>query len=148
MASREFIQAELVRLEHNFGKERFKVTQQMFDLWSEIFADYEEEGVKVSVDEYLRTSEYPPTIASIIKIYKAKDEYRKELLSYLKGRYIWVCRWIEDKPTKETFSQFCKYAMSFPQKERKARVEEVISKAINYYNETQENKPFKDWLEE
>ena len=146
MASREFIFAQLERLERNFGKERFKVTQPMFDLWSELFADYEEEGLKVSVDEYLRTNEYPPTIAGIANIYKAKDDYRKSFKSYLKGRYIWVCRWIEEKPTKETFSLFCKYAISFPQEERKEKVEEVVHKAMSYYNDTQDKKPFKDWL--
>lgn len=135
-----------MRLEQNYGVDRFKITLEMFNLWYEMFKDCEEEGLKVSVDEYLRTSEYPPTVASIAKIYKAKDEYRKELLSYLKGRYIWVCRWIEEQPTQETFSLFCRYAVSFPQEERKAKVEEVIQKAVQHYNDTQENKPFKDWL--
>lgn len=146
MASRAFIQAQLKKLENNFGKERFKVTQPMFNLWADMFKDYNEEGLRVSVDEYMRTNEFPPTVGSIAKIYKAKDEYRKNLLSYLKGKYIWICRWTEVEPTQEEFSMFCRYAVQFPASDRKQKVEEVVSKIVRYYNDTQENKPLEEWL--
>ena len=146
MASKQFIQAQLKKLESNYGKERFKVTQPMFDLWSDMFKDYNEEGLEVSVNEYILTNEYPPSVASIAKIYKVKDEYRRNLLSYLKNRYIWVCRWIEEKPTHDTFVLFRDYALKFPQQEREMRVERLIDKVIDYYNDKQGKKPFKDWL--
>ena len=118
----------------------------MFDLWSDMFKDYNEDGLEVSVNEYILTNEYPPSIASIAKIYKVKDEYRRNLLSYLKNRYIWVCRWIEEEPTHDTFVLFRDYALQFPQQEREMRVEHLIDKVIDYYNDKQGNKPFKDWL--
>lgn len=146
MATKGFIQAQLKKLESNYGKERFKVTQPMFDLWVDMFKEYKEEGLKVSVDEYIRTNEYPPTVASIVKIYKEKENYRREIWSYIKHKYVWVCRWIEEEPTKETLLLFCEYAFKFSKDERRARIDDVAQQAIAYYNDTQEKKPFKDWL--
>lgn len=148
MATKKFVKEQMMRLEQNYGKDRFKITLELFNLWYEMFKDCAEEGLKVSVDEYLRTSEYPPTIASIMNIYKSKSEYRKEISEYLKNRYVWVCRWIDECPTQETYRLLCRYIFKFPKEERKKQVEELIRKAMIYYNETQENKPFKDWLEE
>ena len=136
----------MMRIEQNYGVERFKITQEMFELWHEMFKDYDEEGFKVSVDEYMRTNEYPPTVGSIAKIYKAKDDYRKEILSYLKSKYIWVCRWLEEKPTQNEFSWFCRYIMSFEKRERKNKADELVRKTIAEYNNTQEKKPFKEWV--
>lgn len=146
MVSKKFLKQQMMRLEQNYGVDRFKITLEMFNLWADIFKDYNEEGLRVSIDEYMRTSEYPPTVGSIAKIYKAKDEYRKNLLSYLKGKYIWICRWTEVEPTQEDFSMFCRYAVQFPASDRKQKVEEVVSKIVRYYNDTQKNKPLKEWL--
>ena len=136
------------RLEQNYGVERFKITQEMFDLWVEMFKDYSSEGLKLSVDEYIQTNEYPPTVASIVKIYNAKNEYRKEMLSYLKGKYLWLNRWIEQTPTQEEFSWFCKYIMTFEKDKRKGKVEEIASDVISRYNSTHENKTLRGWLNE
>lgn len=137
----------MIKLEQNYGKDRFKITQQIFDLWSEMFKDYSEEGLKVSVDEYIQTSEYPPTVASIAKIYRTKAEYREELRSYLKNKYIWVSKWYEEEPTQEVFALFCRYIMRFPKDDRKSKADEITRKAISYYNNKQNQKTFREYLE-
>ena len=137
----------MIKLERNYGSDRFKITQQMFELWAEMFKDYSEEGFKVSVDEYIKTSEYPPTVASISKIYKEKEAYREELRSYLKNKYIWVSKWYEEEPTQEGFSEFCRYIMKFPKNDRMAKADEVTRKAISFYNNKQNQKTFKEYLE-
>ena len=137
----------MIKLEQNYGKDRFKITQQIFDLWSEMFKDYSEEGLKVSVDEYIKTSEYPPTVASIAKIYREKSEYREELRSYLKNKYIWVSKWYEEEPTQEVFAEFCRYIMRFPKDDRKSKADEITRKAISYYNNKQNQKTFREYLE-
>lgn len=148
MASRQFIYSQMTKIEKNFGKERFKFTQELFEIWNDVFKDYDEEGLKKSVDECIKSSEYPPTVASIVKIYNAKNEYRKEMLSYLKGKYLWLNRWIEQTPTQEEFSWFCKYIMTFEKDKRKGKVEEIASDVISRYNSTHENKTLRGWLNE
>ena len=146
MANREFILAQMKRLENNYTKERFKITQQMFDLWADMLGNLEEDGIKVSVDEYIRTNEYPPTVGSIVKIYEAKNEYRKEIASYLKSKYLWMKRWIEDKPNEEEYSEFCRYIMAYPREKRKEKVDKIVSEVIADYNKTQIKRPLKDWM--
>ena len=54
MATKKFVKEQMMRLEQNYGKDRFKITLELFNLWYEMFKDCAEEGLKVSVDEYLR----------------------------------------------------------------------------------------------
>ena len=69
MIDKTFLKDQMIRLETNYGKDRFKITKQMFELWYEMFSDYDPEGIKASVSEYIRTNEFPPTVASINNIY-------------------------------------------------------------------------------
>lgn len=146
MASRNFIHSQILKIERNYGKDRFKVTQEMFELWNEMFKNYNEEGLRVSVDEYIKTNEYPPNVGSIAKIYKAKDDYRKEMLSFLKNKYLWVCRWIEQKPTQEEFSWFCRYVMGYEKDMRKNKADEIVRGVIARYNIAPEKKTLREWV--
>ena len=105
------------------------------------------EIVLTAVDEYIKTSEYPPTVASIAKIYREKSEYREELRAYLKNKYIWVSKWYEEEPTQEVFAEFCRYIMRFPKDDRKSKADEITRKAISYYNNKQNQKTFREYLE-
>lgn len=146
MASREFIKNQVVRLEDNYGSDRFKLTQPMFELWCEMFKDANEDGLKVSVDEYIASNEYAPNIAGIMKIYKAKANYRKELHIFLLGKYKWVCRWYEEKPSQEVFSMFCKYIAKFPKDIQKTKADEVVRNAVSRYNSIHDGMTFEKYL--
>lgn len=147
MASRAFIQRQMLKLENNYGRERFKVTQSMFEIWADVFKDFDEDGFKASVDEYIRTNEFPPTVASVAKIYKAKLEYREDLMSYLKSKYVWITKWFGEEPSQEVFSQFCKYILRFPKDDRKLKADELTRKAVVFYNDKRNTKTFKEYLE-
>ena len=135
MAGRTFIQKQLKLLEANFGNERFKVTQPLFELWAEMFKDLDEEGIRVSVNEYIKTSEYPPTVASIMKIYNARAQEREELKRYIKGKYIQICRWYEEKPNADTLAEITKLTTNVPKDGRKKFVEDMTYDAIRFYND-------------
>lgn len=147
MASRAFIQRQMVKLENNYGRERFKITQSMFEIWADVFKDFDEDGFEASIDEYIRTNEFPPTVASIAKIYKSKLEYRKDLMSYLKSKYVWITKWFGEEPSQEVFSQFCKYILKFPKDDRKLKADELTRKAVVFYNDKRNTKTFKEYLE-
>lgn len=135
---KQFLKEQMMRLEANFTTERFKITKQMFDLWYEMFKDLEEEGVRVSINEYIRTSEYPPTVASIMKIYDAKAQEREELKKYIKGRYIYMCRWYEEHPDDEIYSQIIRLINAVPKEKRHEVVENISLEAVRYYNDALE----------
>lgn len=136
MAGREFIQKQLKRMEQNFGKEKFKVTQPLFELWAEMFQDLDEEGIRVSVNEYIKTSEYPPTVASIMKIYNARAQEREELKKYIKGKYIQICRWYEEQPDSEILAEIIKLTTNVPKEDRRRFIENMAYDAIGFYNDS------------
>lgn len=139
MASREFMQKQVKRLETNYGKERFKVTQQMFDLWADMFKDLDEDGIKVSVDEYIKTNEFPPTVASIMKIYDAKNRVRQELGHYLKTKCTWISRWYEQPMTQEEIGLVKQMVTNVPVDNIKAFLDEMALEAVRFYNESVAN---------
>ena len=57
-----------------------------------------------------------------------------------------MCRWIEQKPTQEEFSWFCKYVMSYEKDERKSRADEIVRRVIARYNELPEKKTLREWI--
>ncbi len=139
MASRKFLQEQVKRLEINYGKDRFKVSQPMYDLWAEMFKDYDEDGIKVSVDEYIRTNEFPPTIASIMKIYDEKNKRRQELGHYLKTKCNWISRWYE-KPMTQKEIEFIKQMVSGKSfGDTKTFLDDMALEAVRFYNESVAN---------
>jgi hypothetical protein len=132
---KKFLKEQMVRLEANFTTERFKITKPMFDLWYEMFHDLEEEGVRVSINEYIKTNDYPPTVASIMKIYNARAQEREELRRYIKGKYIQICRWYEEKPNDDTLAEITKMTTNVPKEDRKKFVEDMAYDAIRFYND-------------
>ena len=50
--------------------QNFVLNNDVADAWIEIFSEYEKEPIMASLKKYIRTNEYPPTPASIIKIYE------------------------------------------------------------------------------
>ena len=139
MADRAFIQKQLKKLETNFGKERFKVTQPVFELWADMFKDLDNKGMEASVDEYISTNEYPPTVASIMKIYNAKKQERESLREFLRGKYILMCRWYEEPWDDAIHKKIVNYITTIPQESRKQALTEMAIEAIEFYQDCKEN---------
>ena len=139
MTDIKFMKEQMGRLEANYGIDKFKITKQMFELWCEMFADLDKEGVKASIDEYIRNNEFPPTVASIMKIYKAKETQRKEAQDYIENMYNWVARWYEEQPGEETYELFARHIRGRPLNEVKAATDILCEKLVNYYNDNSDN---------
>ena len=131
---RVYLKQQTDRLKANYG-DRFDMGQEVFDLWSEIFADCVPEGFKASVDEYMRTNEFPPSIASIRKIYDEKKAYREELAKFLTAKYRWVTCWFEEEPDKEAYKMFVDYVCRFPKQERKKVAQDIAYDAVAWWND-------------
>lgn len=132
--NRDFLKKQMMRLEANYGAERFKITKEMFEIWYELLSDFVEEGVKASVNDYIRENEYPPTVASIIKIYKEKERIREENKKYVLGKYKYVSGWFDEEPNEETYLVFRGYLYKFPIKLVKVKTDELVEKLLDYYH--------------
>ncbi len=155
MVDKVFLKDQMIRLETNYGKDRFKITKQMFELWYEMFSDYDPEGIKASVSEYIRTNEFPPTVASINNIYERKKEYRERMNTLISDKYRWVAMWFNESFDKETRKVLADYTMSFPKDKREKALSDIAHDAVAYWNECNEKgilekdrKSFKEFIEE
>lgn len=138
MINKKFLQQQMKRIETNYGKAKFNVTQEVFDLWYEMFSKYDPNGFKVAIDEYMRTNEFPPNIAGINKIYQKLDDEREHIAQVIRAKYKWVARWFEEQPSAETYKLFVNYICSFPVIEREKQAEELAYQLVAYWNECAE----------
>lgn len=134
MINKKFLQAQMKRIETNYGKAKFNVTQEVFDLWYEMFSKYDPNGFKVAIDEYMRTNEFPPNIAGITKTYQKLDDEREHIAQVVRAKYKWVARWFEEQPNIETYKLFATYVCSFPVAEREKQAEELAYQLVAYWN--------------
>lgn len=128
------LKEQMLRLETNYGKEKFKVTQQMFNLWWEMLSELNDEGIKASVNEYMMTNEYPPTVASILKIYRAKEEQRKDVTEYVSSIYQLLSRWFDEAPNQETYDAFKRCTSTVSLGKVKEHTDYVAEKIMSYYH--------------
>lgn len=131
---KKFLRDQMIKLETNYGKDRFKITKEMFELWYEMFKDFSEEGIKSSVNQYIRENEYPPTIAGIMKIYREKDKRREDVRNYVKGNYSYVSHWCNEKPNSATYELFSKKCFCVPLGEIENKTDNLVQNIMDYYN--------------
>jgi hypothetical protein len=135
MISKKFLKEQMQRIENNYGTSKFNVTQPMFDLWFDIFKDYDVMGFKCAVDEYLKTNEFAPNIAGINKIYQKMVEERDITSHICKAKYKWVARWFEQKPNWDSYKAFLGYVCKYSFDKREKVAESLASKLIAYWND-------------
>ena len=47
--TKDFLKEQMKKLETNYGRDKFNITKDIFNLWLEMFADCKEEVVEVNV---------------------------------------------------------------------------------------------------
>lgn len=130
--SKEFLLKQMGRLELNYGKDRFRVEQDMFDLWYEMFQECEEPGLKLAVDKCIRENEFAPNIAGLMKYYREIDDARKELGDVIKAQYNKVLYFWGEAYDSDTYKAFVEYIMRFPKNMRKTEMIELSQRMISY----------------
>lgn len=133
--SKQFLLQQAKRLETNYGKERFVMNPDIFGLWYEMFQDCEEEGLKLAVDRCLKESEFPPTIATLMKLYKELADEREELKRLIEHEYSLMKSVWDEKDSGETFNEIVRYLNKQPKKERRVKMVELSQEAISYYHD-------------
>lgn len=130
--TKEILLYQMGRIELNYGKERFKVDQDMFDLWYEMFSDCDENGFRLAVDKYMKENEFAPNIAGIMKCYRTLEDEKNDLKETIKHQYTTMrCIWGEEYD-KDTFNEIVNYVMRFPKNMRKVEMIELQQRACSF----------------
>ena len=130
--SKQFLKEQAKRIETNYGKDRFVMNPDIFDLWYEMFADCDEEGLRLAVTKCIKESEFPPNIAGLMKYYRQLDEERCELGETIKAQYRKMRSFWGEEYDKETHQAIIEYLMRFPKKTRKVEMIELSQRAISF----------------
>lgn len=133
--TREFLRDQMKKLEVNFGKDRFHITQEVFELWYEMFADCEEDALKLAVKKCIEESEFAPNIAGLMKYYRALVQGRNEIIEVMQSKYKTLLGIWEESYNKETFMAIVAYVYKFPKEKRKEAMIELTHKAVSFYND-------------
>ena len=132
--SREFLFEQLKRLETNYG-DKFKINQDLFDLWHEICADCNEIGFRQAVDRCIRESEFAPNIAGVMKYYKEIEKEHDDLEDLINRQYTTIRSIWGEQFEKETFDAIAEYILRFPRKTRHVEMVELTHKMVSFSND-------------
>lgn len=128
----KFLQEQMKRLETNYGREKFVITKDIFDLWKEMFSDCNEQAFKLAVDKCIKENEFAPNIAGLMKYYKAIEEEHEEMKEVLNNQYRKIYSLWPEKYDSDTFKAIVEYICRFPKKMRKVEMIELTQRAISF----------------
>lgn len=135
MLSKKFLKEQLTKLQTNYGKDKFDLSQDMFNLWYEMFADCEEDGLKIAVNNCIKENEYAPNIAGLMKYYKDLDNSRKEIAEVMQSKYTTIRSMWEEEYDPNTFKSIVEYIFRFPKEQRKIQMVELTHHMISFCND-------------
>lgn len=127
-----FLREQMIKLETNYGKDKFIITKEMFDLWYSMFSECDELGLKFAVEKCIKENEFAPNIANLMKCYKELEEERADLAETIRNQYSIICSIWGEKFDLETLKEIQKYIIRFPKKTRKVEMVELTHDAVSF----------------
>lgn len=129
---KKFLRTQMIKLETNYGRDKFQITPEMFDLWYEMFSNCAEEGLKLAVDKCIMENEYAPNIAGLMKYYKELEEERNDLRDTIQHQYTTIRSIWGEKYDGDTFKTIAEYIMRQPKKLRKIEMVELTHRMVSF----------------
>ena len=126
---------ELLRKIERVYAPRMEFNQELVDIWCEMFADCNEKGLELAVNNCIKNSEYPPTVATLMKYYRELEESRKEIIETMTSKYATMRYMWGEEYRDETFKAIVDYIYRFPKEQRKVQMVELTHHAISFYND-------------
>lgn len=133
--TREFLRDQMKKLEVNYGMDKFRITQEGFELWYEIFKECDAEGLKIAVNKCLEENEFAPNIAGLMKYYRTLEQDRNEITEVMKSKYTTMRSMWREEYDSDTFKAIVEYIFRFPKEQRKVQMVELTHHAISFYND-------------
>lgn len=107
-------------------------TQDLIDLWYDMFKDCNEQGLKLAVDKCIKESEFAPNIAGLMKYYRELETKHNELVDLVKHQYAIMRSIWEEEYDDDTFMELWAYVNRFPEKSRKVEIVELTHRAVSF----------------
>lgn len=134
MIDRERFLEHLKKIECAYAP-RMSFTQELVDIWYEMFSDCDERGLEVAVKNCIKESEYPPNVAILMKYYREVMNIRQEITDLMKSEYSTMRSAWGEKYDSDTFQAIVEYVFRFPKEQRKVQMVELTHHAITFYND-------------
>lgn len=135
MVTQKTLKEQLIKLQINYGRDKFDLSKESFNLWYEMFADCEEEALKLAINNCIKGSEYAPNIAGLMKYYKAIMQERSEIIEVMQSQYKTLLAIWGESYNKETVKAIIDYVYSFPKEKRKEAMIDLTHRAVSFYND-------------
>lgn len=128
--------------------QNFALNNDVAEAWIDIFKDYEKEPIMASLVKYVKTNEYSPVPASILKIY---DEGKAKLNKYITSDYETMMGiltfMLQKSDVASEVDYYRKWISNIPEISRKQVSCRVIENLKQYGNShIGEKFDFKEWL--
>lgn len=131
---REFLFKQLQKLEDAYDKLP-PFTQEKIDLWCECFSDCDEQTFASAVMTYIKTNEFPPTIAGINKCCCEINEYRQMMASLIKGQYNIMRSTWEEPFSIDCYNKYLGIVYKAPKGIREDLAVEITQNAVQFYHD-------------
>lgn len=135
MVSKEFLKKQLLKLQLNYGPEKFDLSKSSFELWYEMFSDCDEDGLRLAVTKCIKENEYAPNVAGLMKYYRVLEQEHKEINDVLKSRYKFLMSIWGEQSDQSTYDALINHVMRFPKDQRKNLIIEMAQMAHSFYND-------------
>lgn len=108
---KKFLKSEMVRIQNNYGKDKFNASQEIFDLWYDVVGDSQEDAFHDAVNECLKKNVYAPNIAGVMTYYDAILKNRKRVKASMDlDMYGTLSEWAQKKNEAivNAWTNYCK----------------------------------------
>lgn len=130
--SKEFLRDQMKKIETNFGREKFSITKEMFELWYEMFSECNEEGLRQAVIQCLKESEFAPNVAGVMKYYRQIAEAHNDYADLVRHQYAILRSVWEEKEDPGTLLELYNFSMRFPENQRRTNLIEYVHTACSF----------------
>lgn len=130
--TKEFLLEQMGKLELNYGKDKFEVNQDVFELWFEMFKDCDKKILEKAVRKCLLESEFAPNVAGVMKYYKQLADAHYDYVDFIKHQYTLLRSVWEEPEDNETMLDLYAFSMRFPENQRRTNLVEYIHTACSF----------------
>lgn len=127
-----FLREQMIRLETNYGSDKFVITKDMFNLWYEMFKDCSKDNLVLAVNKCIKESEFAPNVAGIMKYYKELSTEHDEYITFVKREYTLMRAVWQEEKDPGTAIELYQFSLKFPEKQRKTLLVEFTQNACSF----------------
>lgn len=115
--------------------DKFFITPELFNIWYECCKECDAETFDHAVIMYMKTNEFAPTVAGVMKCYNEINSYRRMISDLITSQYNMMRNVWEEPFNKETLKRFKEIVFAAPKESREGIISNTVNHAISYYHD-------------